>query len=467
MLRSSPARVCSLLFGVALLTQLTVDAWAVFELQVTPRRGGQTIRLEEAEPGKPSRNEEVTVTMVADAGVPYTISQILHQPLTNDSGQTIPPGAWAQFSSSELPGTLRTRLETPVLLGQHPVYTSPEDGGDASFVLVNNVRVPEGQSGGSYRAQFSFIAEPQTAQAGISSQIVTLNVIVDMKPVFKLTVTPEGGAHSVDLGSVGRNRDASASVVTVRIENNTGRNYTLSHGLPEPLTSESGETLGPEDVTFTAQANLSGRTLFASKEPMRSTSAELFSSAEGGSSEEVVVSYQISASPEIRAGSYRGLLELKVLSDSPYAPSDSVDLPVTLDVQEVLDLSVDFVDGSSQGLAFGRLQPGASQIRSVLLSAYSNLGRRYRISQSLSRLLTQAEGKTLPAECLQYSVYKQNLDTPISSPEPVVVGESVVYTSDLHGTPEALTVLYQLSIPEDRVVAGDYSSELRYSLTAA
>ena len=104
------------------------DAWAVFELNVSPRRGGQSLRFAGEEPGGLLRNEEVTLTVTTDAAAQYRILQTVYQPLTNEFGNTLPASTFVVFSPSNPLGTLRTQLETAVGMGQAQIYTSNTAG---------------------------------------------------------------------------------------------------------------------------------------------------------------------------------------------------------------------------------------------------------------------------------------------------------------------------------------------------
>ena len=127
-------------FAATLLAVWPKDAWAVFQLSASPRRGGQSVRFS-AEGGSVSggeggiilRNEEVTVSVDTDRATQYRILQTVYQPLTNEMGNTIPAGTFVMFSPSNPLGTLRTQLETPVGMGQTQIFTSNNGGDDDEF----------------------------------------------------------------------------------------------------------------------------------------------------------------------------------------------------------------------------------------------------------------------------------------------------------------------------------------------
>ncbi|MCG3176536.1 MAG: hypothetical protein MOGMAGMI_01494 [Candidatus Omnitrophica bacterium] len=438
------------------------EARAAFDFSATPRRGGQHIRFEEAQPGGLLRNEELTLTVDTDLGAQYRILQTLYQPLTNEQGRTLPSGAWIQFSPSEPLGTLRPKLETPVQLGQHQIYTSNTQGESDSFILVFNVRVPEDQPGGVYRTQISFTAEPVTPVSGVTSRVLTLDVRVELQPTFRMTILSAGGGRTLDLGSIDRDRATAEGALNVGVENNTGHSYRLVQQLVEPLTSETGEILDEDQLTVRPQEVRSGRVSAAAAEPVALSPKILYESDATGSSEELVLVYGAGTARPVPAGRYRGMLQLRAESASPYVSADPVPVPVQLRVDEVLDLQIEL--DPQGGLQFGRFGAGGTQSRTVTLSVVSNLGKPYQISQLVGRKLTNEKGVSIAQDQFTYSVQALSSGLPARPSEPVAEGESSIFTSDRAGTPEKLLVRYDLTVPPG-AHSGSYTSEIKYSLT--
>lgn len=440
------------------------EARATFEFTATPRRGGQHIRFEEAQPGGLLRNEELTLSVTSDLGTQYRILQMLYQPLTNETGRTIPSGAWIQFSPSEPLGNLRPKLETPVALGQHQIYTSNAQGESDSFIIVFNVRVPEDQPGGIYRTQISFTAEPVTPVSGVSSRVLTLDVRVELRPTFNMTVTTATGGRSIDLGVIDRERVSAEAAIGLRVENNTGHAYRLVQQLVEPLTSEAGALLDEEEVTFVAQGTQRGRAAITAPEPVSLSPKIFYESDAGGTSDELALVYRAGASGGIPAGRYRGTVQWRAESSSPFVPAEPVTLPVVLRVEEVLDLQIEL--DPQGGLQFGRFGAGGAQSRIVTLTVVSNLGKPYQVSQLVGRKLTNEKGVTIDRESFTYRVDAGPASggNALRGPSAVTEGESTLYTSDRRGTPEKIVVRYDLNVPPG-AHSGAYTSEIKYSLT--
>ena len=211
-MKSLPRQFFVLLMVAGLFLALPREALAIFTLSATPVREAKSIRFDQIKPGSYSRNEEVTISMNSTVASQYTIYQEVSQPLTNEAGNTIPSGAFIVFSPSSPLGTLKTQLETPVTLGQVPIFTSNAAGDSDSFVLVYNVNMPQDMPGGQYRTQLRFTAEPVSPQPGASQSTVIVDVIIDIRPAFSVVIKNARGTRELDLGHISKDRLSAADI---------------------------------------------------------------------------------------------------------------------------------------------------------------------------------------------------------------------------------------------------------------
>ncbi len=431
------------------------DAHAVFQLLASPRRGGQMIRFESAEPGRLLRNEEVTVGVSTDRGVQYQILQNLYQPLTNEFGNTIPAGSFIQFSPSNPAGTLRTQLETPILMGQKQIYTSSASGQADEFVLVFNVRVPENQPGGVYHTQLTLTAEPVNATAGVGPSTVTLDVRVEINPKFRLLVQSAHGGRSVEFPRITKENPRASAALAVQIDSNIGTRYRVMQQLTELPTSSEGETL-PEDA-------LSFRAKGGSPSALKASPSMLYESNEWGGSDAFTLELFVDPDPAQKAGIYTGSVSFRIESNSPFASQEIVRVPIRVEIETIFSLETTIETGN---LNFGAFKTGQEkQEKTVVLKVRSNLGAPYQVSQVVPRRMTNSEGGTIPDDHFKFfGVPSKTGRVAVSSPVPVKEGETVVFMSDPKGTPEEFTLDYTLTIPPG-TKAGSYNSELKYSIT--
>ena len=451
------------LFAATLLSVWPKDAWAVFQLSVSPRRGGQSVRFEGAQPGGILRNEEVTMSVDTDRAAQYRILQTVYQPLTNELGNTLPAGAFVMFSPSNPLGTLRPQLETPVTMGQSQIYTSNNGGDSDQFVLVYNVRVPENQAGGIYRSQLTFTAEPVNMQAGISPSTTTLEVRVEINPKFNIEITNEHSTRNLDLGRIGKERASARQTLVFDITSNVGSTYRIFQQLTEPLVSAEGGTLDDAAFSFSPSGNAEGSFSSGSGSPVPVSQSLLYTSGEWGGSDRFQLEYVLAPDLSEKAGSYRGNLSFRVESNSPFVTQEVINMPVVVEIQTIFSLDVAFTQGRS--LNFGAFKTGdEKQDRQARLKVNSNLGQPYQITQIVPRKMMTDEGTPLADGNFQFFTQNVHTGTASAAPHAVEAGESVIYTSDSKGTPEEFLVNYSLSIPRDSR-AGSYTSEVKYSIT--
>lgn len=442
------------------------SAHAIFNLTVSPRRGGQHLRFQEVQLGGSIQTEEVEVTVESTEGAPYTVQQRVFQPLTNEFGNILPQDAFLVFSPTSSLGTLRNQVETPVMMGETLLYTSNSAGDSDAFVLVFNVRVPENQPGGVYHTQITFTAQPTDGSA--SPSIVTLDVRLEIRPTFHFTVQSARGGRELNLGRITKERAIAAEAVRVEIESNIGSVYRVVQQLTEPLISQEGEVLDESVFSFSAAGN--GRGSLAAgggSAPVLQSPLTIYTSSETGQGDAFEIQYALTPSTTQKAGVYTGSLNFRVESTSPFILPEVYNVPVRVEIEPILYLEVQVGQGMS-GLQFGTLRPaeGEKQEQFAVLKIHSNLGKPYQVSQVVSRKLTNVEGAAIPDTYFTfYGAGPQSGRVVTSSPSPVKEGESLVFVSDDQGTPEELTLNYVLTLPRD-VKSGSYTSEIRYSVTA-
>lgn len=448
---------------LALFLTLSHEAWAIFELTVAPRQGGRNIQFESVKPGELARNEEVSVAVETDEAAQYRISQALYQPLTSQFGDTIPQNAFVVFSPSNTLGTLRAQLETPITMGESPVYTSNAAGDSDSFLLVFNVRVPEGQPGGLYRTQIQFTAQPVTG-GSTAPRIVNLNVTVDVRSEFKISIRSASGGQALSFPRISKESLTSKALLTVEMDGSLGSTYRLIQRLEEPFISQDGQIMDETFISYILGGNTKGSIESGSVTPLSMSQSLLYTSGQEGSADSFQIQYVASPPSGQKSGVYRSRLSFQVESGSPSLLPQPINVPVQIEIEPILHLDIKMEEGTR--ISFGKFkEQGDARQRTVKLAVHSNLGQPYQVSQILSRDLTNPEGTTIPSGNFTY--YGEGAQTGsirAQSPFPVQSGESVIFISDSSGTPETLNLYYSLNLPGG-VKSGDYSSDIKYSIT--
>jgi hypothetical protein len=463
-MKSLPKHLISFSFLVLAAFGLCSEAHAIFNLQASPRKGGQGIRFEESVPGKLLQNEEVAFTITSTEGTQYNVYQTMYQPLTNEMGNVIPPGAFILFSPSNPSGTLRTQQESPLSMGQTPIYTSNAGGESDQFVLVYNVRVPENQPGGTYRTTITYTADPVNPSGGVSPSMVTLDVTVELRPTFQITVQNlKGGQQELNLGRIAQNSLTAKSTLRVRIDSNIGTTYRIVQQLADPLSSPDGETLEDGDLVFQVAGGSGGRVEAGSAQPLGQAPQAVYTSDDSGQGGTFEMQYEATPATEQKAGIYSGTLTFKVESNSPLVSPEIITVPVRLEIDPIFYLDVQMAQGTA--LHFGTFKTSKDeQTQTSVVTVYSNIGEPYTVSQTVKRL-TNPTGAVIPDGYFRYFGADAKSGTlSATAPTPLGDGETIVFKSNSKGSPEKFVLNYLLSVPAD-ARGGSYDSDIKYSIT--
>ena len=264
-------------------------------------------------------------------------------------------------------------------------------------------------------------------------------------------------ARAVELGRITKTNPTGSDVLEIQIKSNAGASYRIWQEMPEPLSSQDGKSLEPGSFVYEISS--------AGPVAVSSQAAAIFSSDESGSSANISIRYYIRDSTLLKAGHYAGSIQLRITSNSPLVPPETVTLPVRLEVESIFDLIVLTEAGS--GINFGSFKPiqEKSQTSHISLQVKSNMNQPYQLSQILPRRLSLADGTAFPKDAFKFFGDKSSTgNMKVLTSQPVPDGESVFFISDNAGTPEKLVLNYILDVPNGSK-AGSYSSEIKYSIT--
>lgn len=451
---------------IALLL-LAHEAQAVFTMTVAPRRGGQNIRFEEFRPETPLRNEEATLTVTSTEAAQYTVLMTAYQPLTNQFGNVIPQENFVVSSPSAPLGTLtRLRSDAPVMMGQVPIFSSNSAGDTDSFILVFAVHAPENQPAGIYHTQLTFTADLVNHKSGVSASVVNMDVEIEIRPTFRITIISSKESHRLDLGRITKDRSQITDSLTVKIESNIGAPYSIIQQMTEPLTSQEGISMKDNALTFFAVGAQKGSLKSGNTPtPLPESPAPIYTSGSYGQSDQFQIQYILKPEATQREGTYVGNIIFKVDSNSPFASADILNIPIKAEVEAIFDLGVE-IEGGGYSLHLGKFQAGSQkQEKKVTLTVHSNLGKPYQVSQIVSRKLTSGEGVSIPPEnFVYYGMGVKSGSVLATAPTPVVEGETIIYASDSGGSPDQMILDYTLDLPLG-TRAGSYTSDVRYSIS--
>lgn len=119
-------------------------------------------------------------------------------------------------------------------------------------------------------------------------------------------------------------------------------------------------------------------------------------------------------------------------------------------------------------LSFDKISPSSGHVsKEVNVSVSSDIAKQYRVTQSLFEPLTSLQGNRLPLNnFIFYGLRGSNrAGTLIQQSMPFTLGRQIIYTSDIAGTADSFTMVFDLSITPD-VEPGSYRGRIGFSLEA-
>ena len=429
-------------------------------LSVSSLRGGSTSDLGELTATRRSSHEEVTV-VAANTTAQYRVMSELSRPLINERGVVLDLSLIMMEVVEGNTGTARFRGAATMPGGPVEVFTSNSSGQADRLKIIYSINVAQLPQAGIYTGALTFSLQPTD---GSSVQTTTVPMRLLVNPGASLQVS-DFSNDRLRFGNLDPGKVSDPRRISLDIAGNLPGAFQLLQTVEARLMNERGEAFPLNAIHATA--SLGGSALLHQALEPHMT---LVASEWGAESQRRVdLTYVVSVPPDQRAGVYRGLLSF-TLSGLPTAGTPEplvVRVPIELEVNAVLSLSVQPAQGGSLELTFLHLEPGTTSAPQTLqLEVQTNLEQGYEIAQDLSGPLVSASGRQLPSDALTYQASGPAGGYVLASQEtPVPVGKSLVYQSEEQGGTVALAVQYRVHVPTD-ATADTYRSTLWCSVTA-
>ena len=145
--------------------------------------------------------------------------------------------------------------------------------------------------------------------AETKSESRTLQVHVNVEPIFVVQVTPRTGGDTVEFGTVKRVPEETVETKPVQVDiavlSNLGVPYQVSQAVTTPLVNEEGQTLPLEDFLVQADETVYGNGKVASPEPVRAAEQVLFESNSQGDTDTFTANYFLKIPPTQAGGDYQ------------------------------------------------------------------------------------------------------------------------------------------------------------------
>jgi len=439
------------------------EAYAAFDLSVTPYEGGYDLRY-----GQDEWIKEVDVRATSDIGSQYRIVQMLAEPLTETrTGSTLPVDSFRVYGlrGTNKYGTFSVEgveRGIPVVFGREILYTSNQTGTSDSFILVYKLVIPANQAPGSYSGKMTYILEP----IGSIQDVVTvnLNVYVEVEMEEHIEINTSLGTKSIELKESDIEDDVEKEVV-VSITGNLGRDVRILQQVTKPLEDITGNTIPLESVSFKIEEALRGAPEVLDYTPLSFKPEAIYSSGPHGETGDFIISYQITDIKEQIAGIYRSAIAY-TLEGSGFLKEGVIDtLDLEVQIPKVFDI---VITPETQGKIefFDIDSKEGPQVNEVLIEVKTNKATPYQISQNILSALSTPEGYSMPEEGFTLKTEGAATEGVLKCTKKTVVkkGETVLFISDDEGSPDSFKIIYEIDTQKN-VKSGNYSSRVIYSLT--
>lgn len=401
-----------------------------------------------------TRQQEVELTLTSTGGQ-YRVYQELPGLLINERGDRLPPGRLVMQTSQGMTGTPNTGGIVAVAESTQELFISNAQGSSDTLLVAYAMTAGSALPAGSYRGIMRYTVESLDTRA-ITTH--TINLRVTISPAVSLDRDPSSPSRVV-FEAADPGERVTSQPLRVAITNNAGSQTEITQELVRPLTNEKGDRFAVDALTYDLSAAQGSQTARPVAER-----AEVVLSDARGEARALQLSYAAAIPQDQPAGTYQGMLRLRLTSLGSAAPAELL-VPIELTVNEIFTMSILPAEGAS-GLQFGTADPTQGPLeRTMRIEIRTNIRRPYQVLAGLDHPLVLPSGEMLPRDSLVWSVPGTTYGTSlIRSDEPVAVGYAPVYQSDAKGSPDAFVLTYRLSIPKD-ARDGLYSSQLRFTIT--
>ncbi len=455
-----------MLFTASIITFFNIgQSYAEFDISVRPYDRGFDLRFAKIDRFSPIDIEkEVTVTVNTDIGKRYQVIQTLLEPLTNMQGVTLPREAFIVYTlrGSNTAGTLGLDSGVPVTTGRTLIYTSNVSGLSDSFTIIYALNRSLVNKSGLYRGRLNFFLEPiDSTQTPVG---VKLDVEADIEVPAKIEVTTLTGSKTINLETV--EKRGLPAEVTISIQGQSLGRYNILQ-MVEPLMSPEGEEL-TEGVYFSVKGGSNGVVAQAGETVLKEGRTLLYTSSARGLADEILITYNLKTG--LKSARYRGKVSYYIEGPAVYSKAGLIDtLQLEADIAHIFELKASPQMG---GVHFRDIKPGRLQESEVSIEVETNLAKPYQVSQTISNLLTNQQGQTMPQETFTLrtvTLDDKEIQGTLKFPQktPIKEGKMILFVSNPEGKPQGFKIIYELNVTKQmNVKSGDYSAQIIYSMSA-
>lgn len=247
------------------------------------------------------RSADILVKINGKFKKPFSINQVLTQPLESQEGNRLEPAA-VTFLVKEAKKGMAVNKNTPLSGGPQSIYVSTSTGGaDEYFVISYNLGDLAKQKAGGYRSKIQYLLEEQGAQTKLES----IELEIENERIFDLSITPEEQRYSIEFRQVKPTEPARQSAVTLEIMTNIGKRYQVNQEVYSALANKEGNVIPSQYFTLQGESlETKGKLKLLDRQEVKKGSTVLFISDDQGSPDKFKLIYELKCPQDLQAGDY-------------------------------------------------------------------------------------------------------------------------------------------------------------------
>jgi hypothetical protein len=424
-----------------------------------------TFRVNQGGPVNPA---EVRIS-ISNVTVQYEILQELWTPLSSGRGEI----GWEYVKMRGLIGTNASgtfhaaRNNPEPIRSYHRLYTNTARTSDTFTLIYFIDDLPADIEPGSYRGQLRIVLNP--LESGQEQAVLFLNIYVDVgqQPSGETTtqsieINPVSGLHIITLSS-DEKENKGEFAVGAAINGRFAGLFSIVQVIPGPIQANDGTQL--DYGLLRVKTENANKGMGIALTSLTGTQQTIYTSMPNGEAAEGFnLIYSLGDTSAGRAGSYKSKIHYYLEQAGKLTLLKMLDLEI--EVAPVFDFVITPQEQISQ-IGFGDLKPGGpAKTSEALIEIKTNLGRQYQFNQNIPSELISKDGDIIPFN--YFTISTQGMDTKgslrIGQKEEVKKGDTIIFVSDIKGSPDKFKLVYALSCPTN-LKGGYYGTRITYSLT--
>ncbi len=279
---------------------------------------------------------------------------------------------------------------------------------------------------------------------------------------YSFNVIPVRGGNRINFGRVDSDEIVNREI-NLRIVSSTPSQYQIRQRVIEPLTDNRGNRMADDAIRYYALQGSNSYGSLYSTTPRRLDISEsvLYTSSQGGNSDNFTVLYVVNGREIKSSGEYRGRILYRLIPVGGAGAEQEVILNMYLDTKRELNVEVKTSSQSSRVL---KLSTDKDQPAYINIGISGNIPNEYRITQRAEMPLKNERGELIGFDLLKFWISGQKGGSNYPVPTELSGKTETIYNS-LQGEEDNISVNF--AIDSDKLQdtpSGNYSTQLIYKI---